>query len=505
MSDALTPRGNNLVKINGYTPDEYAEVMARLNASQSIQRVMQGQGTKAAFDLVPTGIQGRPQPPDRNDSSMQDAYLQNELVFACVEARTKAFSAPRLIVQKHNTDGTWSEIVGHPLRSLMLWPNDDMDEAGFAEAVGVSCDTVGRFYAEKVRSNLGAVVELHPLDPTKISPVPGAGNKVENYIFKDGSKSVTLKAEDVLVRMNAHPKSKWRGLSPVAVCLGTVDADSAQTDYVRAFFNNAGTPSGVLKVKGTYTQEQSDAVRAKWRERFGRNWGRQHDLAVLDDNAEYMQIGSDLNKLDSEIMRSISESRICMVFDVPPLVIYAYVGLLRSTYSNLKEAWSGFWESTLMPMSTSYASWLTRNLLPEFEGIDKVKSEMVRCAFDYTQVQALQENATELETRARGAFIDGGITLNELREVLKKKPDPAGDYYLRKLVFVATPYGADVSVGAAPSEAIVEPQKLLPPGRRTVALKASTRSRDAIQKAIQKDLEKYVVGQYEKAARAVVQ
>lgn len=460
---------------------------------------------KAAYDLVPVGMQGRPQPPDRNDGALQDAYLQNELVFACVEARTKAFSAPRLIVQKRNSDGTWSEIIGHPMRGLMMWPNDDMDEAGFGEAVGVSCDTVGRFYAEKVRSNLGAVVELHPLDPTKISVVPGPGNTVQNYIFKDGSKSVTLKAEDVLVRINAHPKSKWKGLSPVAVCLGTVDADSAQTDYVRAFFNNSGTPAGVLKVKGTYSQEQTDALRAKWRERFGRAWGRQHDVAVLDDNAEYQQMGSDLNKLDSEIMRSISESRICMVFDVPPLVIYSYVGLLRATYGNLPEAWRGFWLSTLMPMSTSYASWLTRNLLPEFEGVDKVKLELVRCYFDYSQVEALQENATEKETRAGNAFTNGGITLNEYREVMNKKPDPAGNYYVRKLIFVATPYGSDVSVGADPAEAVTEPQKLLPPGRRTVALKASTRSRDAIQKAIQKDLEKYVAGQYEKAAKAVVQ
>lgn len=463
-----------------------------------------GRGLKVAYDFLPVGVQGRPQPPDTNAPALQNAYLRNELVFACIEARTKAFSAPRLMIQSRNSDGTWSEIQGHPMRQLMMWPNASMDEAGFAESVGVSCDTVGLFYAEKVHSPAGAVVELHPLDATKMSPIPGPNNTVSKYIFKDGSTTIELPVEDVLVRRNPHPKSKWLGLSPTAVCLGTVDADSAQTDYVRAFFNNAGVPSGILKVKGTYTQEQSDAVRAKWRERFGRNWGKQHDVAVLDDNAEYVQLGSDLNKLDSEIMRAISESRICMVFDVPPLVIYSYVGLLRSTYSNLKEAWSGFWESTLMPMSTSYASWLTRNLLSEFESIDRIKAEQVRCYFDYAQVQALQENATELETRARGFFVDGGMTLNELRAVGKLKPDPAGDYYLRKLMFVATPMGADVSVGADPAEEVVEPQKLLAAGQRTHALKASARTREAVQGAIARDVEKYIAAQYEKAAKAVV-
>ena len=36
-----------------------------------------------------------------------------------------------------------------------------------------------------------------------------------------------------------------------------------------------------------------------------------------------------------------------MAFGVPPLIVYAYVGLLRATYSNLKEAWSSFWDASM--------------------------------------------------------------------------------------------------------------------------------------------------------------
>lgn len=453
---------------------------------------------KAAYDLMPMGIQGRPQYPDTDIPKLQEAYQRNEIVFACIDARATAATDPRLIVQDRKA-GEWVESVGHPLRRLMMRPNPIMDEAGFTQAALVSLDIAGVFYCEIVRSPGGAPAELWPLNPAKMFPIPGPGNTIPEYEFRDGMNKVRIKAEDMLVRYNYHPASRYQGLSRLAVCLGTVDADSAQTDYVRAFFNNSGIPSGVLKVKGTYTQEQADTLRAKWRERLGRLWGRQHDIAVLDDNADYQQLGTNLDQLDSEIMRSVSESRICMVFGVPPLVIYAYVGLLRSTYSNLGEAWRGFWESTLNSMFKRHASWLQWALLPQFENPERVLSEQVRLSYDLSDVVPLADNVNEKQTRARANFAEGGITLNEFRADIGEKPDPAGDYYLRKIVMVATPAGTDIAVlppspAPTPGKAALGPQ----------AAKALRNNRiESLAAHVASTNEKYLMGQYERAARAV--
>lgn len=470
---------------------------------------------KAAFDLLPVGVQGRPQYPSVDINSLIGAYERNEIVYAAINRRASSAIGPRLTVQRRGTGANqeWTEVQGHPMRRLIMRPNSDMDEASFLKAIIVSLDVAGVFYAEIVRAGApgntsGPPIALHPLNPQKIAWVPAGGNTMGGYEFREpGAKPVMIPSENVLVKREWSLRSKWQGLSPLAVCLGTVDADNAQTDFVRAFFNNAGTPSGILKVKGSYTQDQSDAVRAKWRDKYGRSWGRQHDLAVLDDNAEYQQIGSGLDQLDSETLRSFTESRVCMVFDVPPLIIYAYVGLLRSTYSNLREAWKGFWDATLTPLYEELKAWLTWSLLREFEPEEAIFGELVQLKWDMKLVPALRENAEEIRTAARADFEAGGITLNEFRAVLGEQPDPMGDYYLRKLMMVATPSGTNVAVAPAAPAASTSGGKSdeQTEQQRELKVKAQRRSRDQISSSVERVVTEYLRGQYEKAASGIAE
>jgi HK97 family phage portal protein len=476
------------------------------------QRLIWGE-TKAApapraANLVPIGVQGRPQYPDTDPKSLQLAYTRNEIVYAAIQRRATSAVGPRLrIEQRTSAKGEWSETEGHPLRRLLMRPNPSMDESAFLKSIIVSLDVAGEFYAEKVRSPAGAIVALHPLDPAKTFPVPGAEG-VTDYEFRDGTTIVRIPAANVLVRREWNLASRWHGLSPLAVCLGSVDADMAQTDYIRAFFNNAGVPSGVLKVKGTYTQEQADMLRGKWREKYGRLWGKQHDVAVLDDNAEYQQLGSGLETLDSQTLRSFTESRVCMVFDVPPLIIYAYVGLLRATYSNLKEAWAGFWDATLTPLYSEIASWLLWDLLPEFEDAERIYSERVRLSWDLSTVPWLQEDVTAMQERARANFQAGALTLNEFREAIGQKPDAFGDYYIRKLIDVPTlrdtavalpePPRTTISEAAPPADAT--PPKQLPAGH-IIDVKAAPQQAHIAGK-IEPRVRAYLRAQYDRAATA---
>lgn len=418
--------------------------------------------SKAAFDMVPVGVTGRPQYPDTDIESLQGHYKRNEMVYAAIDIRATSACDPRLMVQNRGQGEEWTEDPGHPLRRLLMRPNEMMDEAAFIRSWIVNADTAGKFYAEIVRAQGSRLpAELHPLNPALVAPIPGKGRGgIAAYEFKQGSQKVIIKAEDMLVYTMYNPTSKWQGLSPLQVCLGSVDADSAQTDFIRAFFNNAGVPSGMLKIKGRkIDEEESQRIRAKWHYKYGRAmsgwsglnptfgglagrpWGNQHDVAIMDEDAEYQKIGSGLNELESQAIRSFTESRIAMAFGVPPLIIYSYTGLLRATYSNLKEAWRGFWDATLNPLYKEYRAWLTWSLLPEFVDEELIYGERVRLNWDMTQVAALQEDVKEKEQRARENFKAGGITLNEYRSTIGAPADPNGDYYLRLKIYAPSPYG----------------------------------------------------------------
>ena len=216
------------------------------------------------------------------------AYARNELVYACLNIKATAAVDPRLLVQTRQ-GGEWKAAEGHPMRRLMMRPNPMDDEASFMRALIVSWDITRKAFVEVVRSTSGAPIQLWPLDPSKVFEKWENG-KFVCYEWRDGGQTLPFKDDQLLVRKTAQ----WHDPSPLAVAMGSVDADSAQTDYVRAFFNNAGVPSGILKVKGSYDQARADALRGAWRAKYGRAWGRQHDVAILDENADYQQIGSNL-------------------------------------------------------------------------------------------------------------------------------------------------------------------------------------------------------------------
>lgn len=453
---------------------------------------------KAAFDAIPIGVQGRPQYPSTDPEHLQLQYRRNEIVYAAIRAKMTAAIDPRLLVEQRASGSEWKEVEGHPLRRLLMRPNALMDEAMFLGSAIASRDISGRFYAEIVRATGSKLpIELHPLNPAKVTPIPGNKGGIAAYQFKDGSAPIIIPAENMIDWKNFDPTSRYQGLSPLAVALGSVDSDSAQTDFTRDFFNNAGIPSGMLKIKGrTVTKDEADEMKARWRQRFGRNWGGQHDIAVMDENAEYEKMGANLDELQSEILREFTETRVCMVFGVPPLIIYAFAGLKRATYSNLKEAWSGFWDSSLTPLLKEWRTFLTWRLLPEFVDPELIYGERVRMNYDLSQVAALQDDVEAIYNRGEKAFRAGGITLNQYRSMLGQPPDPAGDYYLRLVSYV--PYVA----GQQPT---ITTEDVQAPKRRsrTHATKAlrdvSTRT---VERRIKQVLQPYLTEQYRAAAAA---
>lgn len=453
--------------------------------------------TEIAQGATRIGVQDRPRYPDVSPESLAKAYRRNELVFACVGAKADAMADPRFVVEERQADGTYQEVVGHPLTMLMMRPNDQMDSAAFLRALVVSKDIFGKFVCENLASSAGGLIGLNPLNPAKIAPkveADASGRQhLAGYVWRDGGQAVTFRTDELTI----YAPPEWISPPAAEVGLGSVDGDNAQTDYVRAFFNNAGVPSGILKVKGTYTQEKTDQLKGKWRASYGRITGSQHELAVLDDNADYQQIGAKLNELSADTLRMVTESRIAMVFKVPPLIVYAYVGLMRATYSNLKEAYKGFWDLTLTPLLKEIAAWITLALLPQFESLDRILSGQVRCRFDTSAVAALQDDEDRKQQRARDNFRSGGITLNEYRAAIGQQADPEGDYYLRLLSYAPSPAGAaanttadDVLAGKG------RPALLLPPPGRKAAPPASIETR------LERALETYLEDEYAVAAEA---
>jgi len=390
--------------------------------------------TKRAYELVPVGVQGRPQTPSTDVLTLIRHHRRNELVYACVEKIAQAAIDPEIIVEEKKGK-EWSPVEGHELRRLIMRPNPMDDSASFIGACLTSEHIAGVFYAEIVRDGAGRPAQLWPLDPAKMRPIPGKGKNgspIVGYEWKEGSQKVEFKPEEVLVRRNRDLTSRFHGLAPLAVAVGAVDADTAMSDYVRAFFNNGGVPSGVLTFKNrTLSRTEMEQKRQAWMMRYGRGGVGERGIAVLDQNAEYQRIGTSMHELESDSLRGQLEARICMIFGVPPLLVGAYVGLMHvNQRASAKEAQQDFWMNKMSPTFKALRTFLTWNLLTQFVDEEQVRAEKIRVGWDMSNVIALQEDEDKRHDRARKNFQAGGITQNEYRAKIGQEPDPDGDFYI---------------------------------------------------------------------------
>jgi HK97 family phage portal protein len=431
-------------------------------------------------EVVSYGRMGAP----RADTATLEATMSlNELVFACVSVKATAARDPRLTVHVQKSQGgkvVYEEVPGHPFRSLIMRPNDHMTEGDLARAMIVSWDISNprRFYAKKEYKN-SLLIGIHPLNPACMRPKYSQANReLIGYQWSDGRAKQDYSLDDLLIRS----APAWYDPPPLVAALGATESDTAQTDYVRAFFENGGVPPGLLKYNMPLNDEKRDEIRDKWRSRYGNRFGRQHDIGILDTNVEWQETGATLDKLQSQTLRSVAESRICMVFGVPPLIVYAYVGLLRATYSNLGEAWRGFWDATMSPTFKELRDFWTWSLLTEFEDAADIRSERVRLAYDMSTVSSLQDDVNEIQTRARANFAGGLISQNEARSAIGYSAITGGD--------------ATFAGRAAPA-----PAGVMSRGKAT-----KTRTRGSVQlteRRIEKAVQTYLAAEYRKAAEAV--
>jgi HK97 family phage portal protein len=321
---------------------------------------------------------------------------------------------------KRTGKNDWEKVDSHPALEPFMDPNPWDDAESFLRTWIASENIAGEFYAEIVRSNAGIPVQLYPLRPDCITPqyrYTAKGQVLDYYSYQINGFEVRYKPEELLIRRRHGLGSMYSGTSPLSIALGPVDADISATEYIRAFYNNGGTPSGILTVKGKkMTKEEIDHMAQSWSANFARQGKRRGGTAVLDESAEYQSVGSNLDQLNSESLTSIDETRICMAFGVPPVIIGAFVGLKNvNQKASFKGAMEEFWMNTMSPELKALRKFLTRKWLPMFGEEEAVKRDQIRFFWDIQNVEALQEDVDNLHDRIALGYKSGIYKLNEAR------------------------------------------------------------------------------------------
>lgn len=378
---------------------------------------------RAAANILSTWEEGTPLYPEvQYEAMVKEGYRKNELIFSCIGKTASTASQVNL-----NVLSPANEVLpNHPLKALIDQPNPFMSQYDFWYSVIIFQKLSGWAAYEKERNALGEIVALWPLRPDWLEEIRSSTKVVAGYRYgPDATDKKPIRAEDVLVFRVFDPLGFFHHFPPVAVASRVGTVDNSATDYLQLFFQHGGTPPGIIKTKIRLKDAMVTDLRRRWGDRYGGVAGWLQP-AILDQDAEYQKIGLDFREMGFETLDSRNEARICMVLDVPPIMISTNIGLLRSTFSNYREARLAWWQDSLLPHYANLRDALVSGLQNEFEGIS--------LEWDFSRVPALQEERSARWERAGNAFAIGAITLNEFsNEVGLPDKGPAGEVYVRPL------------------------------------------------------------------------
>ncbi len=197
---------------------------------------------------------------------------------------------------------------------------------------------------------------------------------------------------------------------------------------------NYAVPGAVIETADAVDKTVTDVLKRQWRNAF--TGARRGDPAFVQKGMKVTPLGMTLHDLEFPDLRAYSESRICAVFQVPPILVGAKVGLDRSTFTNYGEARKQLWEEAIFSLQRRFGDPIRARLLPEFAGVGR---QRVTTRWDNSEVLALREAESAKWERATNALARGGITINDFRRVVGLDPVSGGDVFLMPAGVVPQP------------------------------------------------------------------
>lgn len=219
----------------------------------SSQLLPNNQNNKAIFVDYETG------------DAITDGYKVSSYVYICVNKLMKsAASVPWQVFKK--TKNEMQRIEDHPLEQLMRRPNPYITGQDMMERVTSHLYLGGNALLSKIKVS-NTTVELWPLFPDNIKPVPNKTDFIKHYEVKINGKVVsTILPEDLIHIMFIDPSTTYWGIGPFQAASKTIDTDVEAVNWNKVSLQNRCIADGVFSFDEYMTDDQWEEAREKIRE-----------------------------------------------------------------------------------------------------------------------------------------------------------------------------------------------------------------------------------------------
>ncbi|MEJ7763875.1 MAG: phage portal protein [Acidimicrobiales bacterium] len=349
-------------------------------------------------------------------------------VYRCVELIAGTCAALPLKAYRSGTRERASAPVlddPHPdLTAFEVW------ETGFASLL-----LWGNAYFRKVRDGTRRVRYLWPIHPSAVKVdliEPSAGNlggKVFAVTERDGERRPHTSFD--ILHIPGLGYDGRVGLSRIQVARNALGVGIAAEEYAGRFFGSGTHMSGIVTAETNVTQEQSEAIKQRWREKVS-GLSKAHEVAVLGGGAKFQPISIPAKDAELLASRQYTTTEVARLFGLPPHAI-GDVEKSTSWGTGIEQQKIGMVQFTLQP---SYLTRVEQRVTKEVLLNPDVYAEYTiegllrgdaaaRASFYEAMVRIRAMNPNEVRARENLEPYDGGDEF--INPAIEQAPEPADD------------------------------------------------------------------------------
>jgi len=342
----------------------------------------------------------------------EEAY-NNPVVKACVDEIATSISECPLEIGSYDKNKEWNPLDAHPALDLLAEPNPFMSQNELLHAWCMRMELSGISYIRKLRASSG-VRGLLPYPTSWVTPKYQSKGMdlVESYRIKGEASPVPF--NDLVVGQYMAPDKVWGGCAPTHAAGRDIALDVERENYIAEMLLNLKVAGLVIIGKSGINARNREQVKQDIDNAIGR--GRRGNPLLIEGDAE-VNMQNPLKDMDWPNYSSSTESRICMSYGVPQIIVGTRFGISKATYANYAEARKSFYRETLKPKWNTYGQMLTRGLLRS----ERVTGLQFR--FRYDLMNEFQEDLNAKSTRIVGEYNAGIIPKRTAQLELGYDPD----------------------------------------------------------------------------------
>lgn len=319
-----------------------------------------------------------------------------------------------------------TEITSHAALDLWNRPNDFYTRQELVESVQQHLDLTGEGWLIAGRSKLGGSLpmELWPIRPDKMEPVPHATSFLAGYIYHgpDGN-DIPLNVDDVVMLRMPNPMDPYRGLGPVQSILTDLDSHRYSAEWNRAFFLNSAEPGGIIEYDRRLSDDEWLEITSRWREQH-QGVAQAHRVAVIEQG-KWVDRKYTMRDMQFAELRNVSREVIREAFAFP-LPMLGTVENVNRANADAAEVVFARW--LVVPRLERFKGALNHNILPMYGAAAK------NLEFDYEnpvpEDREAENQAMKAKAETAKIYIDLGFTAPSVSEALElpdmeyEKPPP---------------------------------------------------------------------------------